>query len=352
MRRQSQNVLCVGPSGCGKTLAVETALAQIAEECAAAAATAAAAAADDDVAASPASPAAAAAGAVAGWLNPLQPSNHPSLKVVRLNGALQTDNSGALREVRNDVSAWQQYSTDACLVFTLPMLLCALRAPLFWYALLIRINAELHKDAAQLAQACSALTLMPQPRYCHCCILSVVHVQIAAQLAQTSALQSSGSGSDFRYNLSVILENARIEATFGVSLIFVLEEFEAFAKHFDSSGSSSGSGSASVSATATAAGEVGLHRQSMLYALLDLVQDPRLSVAVVALSCRAKVMDSLEKRLRSRFTTAQVSYCCCMSYYCCTSRFAVVLLYCVMLKSWMLLLVALFLIPRDRKLPC
>jgi hypothetical protein len=146
-------------------------------------------------------------------------------------------------------------------------------------------------------------------------------VQIAAQLAQTSALQSSGSGSDFRYNLSVILENARIEATFGVSLIFVLEEFEAFAKHFDSSGGSSGSGSgsgsssgggsgaSSSSATATAAGEVGLHRQSMLYALLDLVQDPRLSVAVVALSCRAKVMDSLEKRLRSRFTTAQVSCC-------------------------------------------
>jgi hypothetical protein len=102
MRRQSQNVLCVGPSGCGKTLAVETALAQIAEECAAAAA---AAAADDDVAASPASPAAAAAGAGAGagWLNPLQPSNHPSFKVVRLNGALQTDNSGALREVSNDV---------------------------------------------------------------------------------------------------------------------------------------------------------------------------------------------------------------------------------------------------------
>jgi hypothetical protein len=139
-------------------------------------------------------------------------------------------------------------------------------------------------------------------------MLLAVCVQIAAQLAQTSALQSSGSGSDFRYNLSVILENARIEATFGVSLIFVLEEFEAFAKHFDSSGSSSSSssGSASSSATATAAGEVGLHRQSMLYALLDLVQDPRLSVAVVALSCRAKVMDSLEKRLRSRFTTAQV----------------------------------------------
>eukprot|EP00953_Heterococcus_sp_UTEX-ZZ885_P009521 5599-Heterococcus_DN1.PRE.6 len=136
MRRQSQNVLCFGPSGCGKTLAVETALAQIAEECAAAAAiaaaaAAAAAAADDDVAASPASPAAAAAGAVAGWLNPLQPSNHPSFKVVRLSGALQTDNSGALREVSTDVYVQHWHSTDACLVFTLPMLLCAPSAPLF-----------------------------------------------------------------------------------------------------------------------------------------------------------------------------------------------------------------------------
>jgi hypothetical protein len=135
MRRQSQNVLCVGPSGCGKTLAVETALAQIAEECAAAAA--AAAAVDDTAvavaaAASPASPAAAAAaaaaaaggGAVAGWLNSLQPSDHPSFKVVRLNGALQTDNSGALREV-STVYEYYRYSNDVCLA--LPPLSCALK---------------------------------------------------------------------------------------------------------------------------------------------------------------------------------------------------------------------------------
>lgn len=124
-----------------------------------------------------------------------------------------------------------------------------------WGVDLVRLQGALHADDASALQ------------------------DIARQL-QPAEVQSSVGSRSFQENLRFLVDAARHGGISGRPLLFVLDDFEGFARG----------------------------KQTLLYNLLDLTQSSAAAIVVVGLSSSLTVLESLEKRVRSRFSQQQIFF--------------------------------------------
>lgn len=127
---------------------------------------------------------------------------------------------------------------------------------------LVQLSGRLQKDdAASLLEVARQLSL---------------EAQLDAHLASLSANGSASGGQlSVAAGLRLILTQLRAASAARQSVVFVLHHFEALASRA---------------------------KQSLLYSLLDLAQSAHCRLALIGLCTRLDVLDSLEKRVRSRFS--------------------------------------------------
>ena len=104
--------------------------------------------------------------------------------------------------------------------------------------------------------------------------------EISHQLFLDYESHKIGSRSfSFAHHLQLLLDVLREAKGVCVPLIFVLDEFQEFAKR---------------------------NKQTLLYTLLDILQSGETQMAVVGLTGKIDVVESLEKRIQSRFSHRQI----------------------------------------------
>ena len=102
--------------------------------------------------------------------------------------------------------------------------------------------------------------------------------EISRQMFGTNRLRFSNSIS-FAHHLFLLRDMLRTNKGLDTALVFVLDEFDAFAAR---------------------------RKQMLLYTLLDLQQSGEVKMIVIGLTDRLDVTESLEKRVRSRFSHRQI----------------------------------------------
>lgn len=111
--------------------------------------------------------------------------------------------------------------------------------------------------------------------------------EIWRQLGQEMELDEEGTNKNYADTLSTLLallshlpENSdNVSGPVAKSVVFVIDEFDLFATHA---------------------------RQTLLYNLFDIAQSRKAPIAVLGLTSRVDVVDSLEKRVKSRFSHRSV----------------------------------------------
>ena len=105
--------------------------------------------------------------------------------------------------------------------------------------------------------------------------------------------------------MQLITQQARLLALQGIALLFVMEDFQVFAR--------------ATNETAGLTNDSGLHGQSLLYSLFNIMHDKKVCIAIIGMSKQVRVMEKLEKRIKSRFTPTQVCWLCALETACLTT---------------------------------
>ena len=106
--------------------------------------------------------------------------------------------------------------------------------------------------------------------------------EIACQLCDAGEELEFNRAAGFAENVAFMREVLRALEGGGRAVIFILEEFDLFTLRGASS------------------------KQTLLYSIMDLLQQPHVSAAVVGVTCRHDAVELLEKRVRSRFAHRRV----------------------------------------------
>ena len=106
--------------------------------------------------------------------------------------------------------------------------------------------------------------------------------EIACQLCDAGEELEFNRAAGFAENVAFMREVLSALEGGGRAVLFILEEFDLFALRGASS------------------------KQTLLYSIMDLLQQPRVSAAVVGVTCRHDAVELLEKRVRSRFAHRRV----------------------------------------------